>query len=459
MKKILALLLSIAMLVIPMTAFAETSVVEMKQVDKIVEGNEFVVDYISDTVTIKGVFDTEDNAEDRLATLIVLEKGKTFSEENLKADPNLIKWADQSFVRKVVTEGIEKDVTTIEVDFVIDTFEFGNGEYEFQISTRNVDKKFTGEFNYSDVEMEAALVAKINNTLKGGMNELITKTAKTRIEALDATVVADYVALKDTAAVDKAMAEKNDFASLADFVGALRTEVDAQKEAEKDAPAGSNGGGGGGNGGGGSSSSGKDPIAGGGSVAGGASAELVAQPSGNPFLDIGNSYWGKDAIVNLYNKGIVKGQGNGYFRPDNTITRAEFVQMVVVAFGFEMMGDAANFADVADSDWFANAVQVAFANGVVNGTSATTFSPLSNITRQDMMTILYNAAKAKGVNLTMGSAGFTDADYISGYAQDAVAAMVGSNVVSGYTDGSVKPLNNASRAEAAAMLSRLLEVK
>ena len=75
------------------------------------------------------------------------------------------------------------------------------------------------------------------------------------------------------------------------------------------------------------------------------------------------------------------------------------------------------------------------------------------------MTILYNAAKAKGVSLTAGDASFTDASAISAYAQEAVASMVGSGVVSGYTDGSVKPLNNATRAEAAAMLSRLLEVK
>jgi len=133
--------------------------------------------------------------------------------------------------------------------------------------------------------------------------------------------------------------------------------------------------------------------------------------------------------------------------------------MVVMAFGFGMNGEAANFADVESGDWFANAVQIAYSNGVVNGTSATTFSPANNITRQDMMTILYNAAKAKGISLVNGSAEFTDAGDISGYAENAVAAMVGSNVVSGYTDGSVKPLNNASRAEAAAMLSRLLEVK
>ncbi len=429
MKKILALLLSMAMLLVPMTALAATSIVPA----------DVAIEHVYDKITITGSFETADAAADRIATLIVVQKDKDFSEDALKSDANLIKWADQSIVAE---DG--------KFTFVIETFNFGNGEYKFQISAPGIDKRFTGEFKYSEAEMEKDLVEYINDRdelTKGGMNKFITVDARERITELDADVVAAYEALADKTKVDEAMADKTSYASLKDFVDDLKEEI------ADNTPSG-----GGGNGGG-SSSGGSSPITGGGAVGGGADAGLIAEPSGNPFLDIPGNYWGKDQIIDLYNKGIVKGQGNGYFRPDNTITRAEFVQMVVMAFGFEMKGDAANFTDVADSDWFANSVRIAFANGVVNGTSATTFSPLNNITRQDMMTILYNAAKAKGINLTKGSTGFTDASYISGYAQDAVAAMVGSKVVSGYTDGSVKPLNNASRAEAAAMLSRLLEVK
>lgn len=425
MKKFLALLLSASMLSVSMTALAETE-------------NGVNVDYVKDKITIKGNLSAA--AEDRLATLVVINPDKDISK--FATDNTVIKWADQCIVD-------EKG----NFSFEIDAFNFGDGEYTLQVSAAGINEKFEGSFKYTEADMETALITKINkDVVKGGMNDYITKHAKARISELDATVVADYMALKATSVVDEAMVEGKDYTTLAGFVSKLRVEVDKQKEEEKDAPA---GGGGGGGGGGGS----RNPITGGGAVAGGADAGLVAEPSENPFLDIASDYWGKDAIVDLYKKGIVKGQGNGYFRPANTITRAEFVQMVVVAFGFNADGDAVNFTDVTDNDWFANSVRAAYANGVVNGTTATTFSPLSNITRQDMMTILYNAAKAKGVNLTSANSEFTDAESISGYAQDAVSAMVGSNVVSGYPDGSVKPLNNASRAEAAAMLSRLLEVK
>ena len=403
------------MLLVPMTTFAET-----------IDGT---VDYVYDKITITGEFEEADGAEHKITTLVVLNPGKSLADF---ATNGAINWADQCAVK----DG--------KFTFEIDTFEMEDGvDYTFYISAPGVAKTFDGKFTYNEADMEAALIAKLNdsNLRAAGIDEFIRIYAKARISEIDSAIVARYERLSNRMNVANAMIAKRSFASLSDFVTKLRTAINAQ----------SNGNSGGGGVGGGLSG-------GGGSFAGGADAGIIAPVEVNPFLDIANSYWGKDAVINLYNKGVVKGN-NGYFRPDSTITRAEFVQMVVMAFGFGMNGEAANFADVADSDWFAYAVKTANANGVVNGTSATTFSPLANITRQDMMTILYNAAKAKGINLTAGDASFTDADSISGYAQNAVAAMVGSNVVSGYTDGSVKPLNNASRAEAAAMLSRLLEVK
>lgn len=421
MKKILALLLSVAMLAVPMTAMAE-------RVDA-------GVDYVYDKITITGEFGENDAAEDKLATLLVLDPDKIGLIEDVAADAESIVWADQAIVS-------ENKVT-----FTIDTFEMEDGEnYSFYISAPGVATTFEGNFTYNKAAMEDALIKKLNdsNLRAAGIDEFIRVYAKARISEIDAEIVEKYEALKNPMNAASDLVKTRPFDSLTDFVNDLKAAVKSNS--------------GNGSGSGSGSGSGGGSVGGGGGFSAGAGVGLIAPVETNPFLDIANSYWGKDAIINLYNKGVVKGN-NGYFRPDNTITRAEFVQMVVMAFGFGMNGEAANFADVADSDWFAYAVKTANANGVVNGTSATTFSPLANITRQDMMTILYNAANAKGINLTTGDASFTDADSISGYAQNAVAAMVGSKVVSGYTDGSVKPLNNASRAEAAAMLSRLLEVK
>lgn len=417
MKKIIALLLSVAMLLIPMSALADTI--------------EPSIDYTNDKVTITGEFLSADGAEDKIATLVVLKDGKTFPITDLAADAEFISWADQCFVK----DG--------KFTFVIDTSATANGTYNFNISAPGVAKTFDGSFTYDAAIVEDAILEQLNDSKvkAAGIDNYIRVAARGKIVAIDAEVVEDYEALKNPMKVATALIGKRPFATLKDFVDELKEAVKKQAKAEK----GSTTGGGGG---------GSTP-----SFGGGASGGIIAPATNtNPFVDIHSSYWGKDAILNLYSKNIVKGN-NGYFRPNDTITRAEFVQMVVMAFGFSMTGTTANFTDVTNNDWFVNAVQVAYSNGVVNGITATTFSPLANITRQDMMTILYNAAKAKNINLTNSGASFTDADSISGYAQNAVAAMVGSSVVSGYPDGSVKPLNNATRAEAAAMLSRLLEVK
>ncbi len=448
MKKILALLLTIATLLVPMTAFAGT-----------INPN---VNYVEDKITINGVF-TDADAKNKIATLLVLGEGSTLDNitgPNIENDHDLILWADQYLLKE---DG--------KFTFTINTYEMPDGTgYNFYISVPDCAETFNGSFSYNRVQMEAALVAYINQATASGISNIITgertdiPSAKERIirtanviansdQNFDKDVVGDYKNLGFAAKNNVNTSLQNQtFTDLEDFVKKLRQAIDTQPTGSTTPPAGGTTGGTGGGGGGG--------TGGGGGFSGTAGGAVIVPPAPvNPFLDIANSYWGRDAIVNLYNKGIVKGQGNGYFRPDNTITRAEFVQMVVVAFDFIMQGKTANFTDVTDSDWFANSVRIAYANGVVNGTTDTTFSPSKNITRQDMMTILYNAAKAKGVNLTNGDASFTDAGDISAYAHEAVAAMVGSNVVSGYTDGSVKPLNNASRAEAAAMLSRLLEVR
>ena len=412
MKKLLALLLSVAMLVLPMSAFAA----EVTP----------AVDYVANTVTIADQVDS--SLAGRIATLVIINPGEDIADF---AEPGVIAWADQAIIAADGSFSFTVDMTYTE----------SGNDYGVYVTVSGSDDTFEGTFDYDAEVIDVALTEVANGcTVKAAMDEFIRVTAKNAIEAIDEDLVKDYIALRNELNVAASMVGERPFADMEDFVETLRKLVDKQADKE-DKPSGGSGGGGGG-------------------------TTLVVQPElivdkpvvTNPFVDIADDYWGKDAIIGLYNKDIVAGAGDGYFRPNSTITRAEFVQMVVKAFGFGMKGDAANFADVTSADWFSKAVQVAYTNGVVNGTSATTFSPNANITRQDMMVILTNAAEATGKNLTAGNAAFADADSISAYAQDAVAKMTGSKVVYG-VDGNVNPLANATRAEAAAMLARLLNVK
>lgn len=413
MKKLLALLLSVAMLVLPMSAFAAEEVTP-------------AVDYVANTVTIAGQAD--ESLVGRIATLVIVNPGEDIANF---AEPGVIAWADQAIIAADGSFSFTVDMTYTE----------SGDDYGVYVTVSGSEEAFEGTFDYDTEVIDTALTDVANDCrVKAAMDEFIRITAKNAIEEIDEDLVEDYIDLKSELNVAADMVGKKPFADMDDFVDTLRDLVD--KQAKKEAKQG--GGSGGGN-------DGPSLVV---------SPELIVDKPvvTNPFADIADDYWGKDAIIGLYNKDIVAGAGDGYFRPNSTITRAEFVQMVVKAFGFGMKGDAANFADVTSADWFSKAVQVAYTNGVVNGTSATTFSPNANITRQDMMVILTNAAEASGKNLTAGNAVFADSNNISAYAQDAVAKMTGSKVVYG-VDGNVNPLANATRAEAAAMLARLLEVK
>lgn len=407
------------MLVLPMTALAadETAHIDAP-----------VVDYVENEITVKGSF-ASDALTGRLATLVVINPDKSLADF---ATDGVVAWADQYALK---SDG--------SFEFVIDMTYASSGEgYGVYVTASGADGVLLNTtFNYAKGEIDTALTEVLNDIkLKAAMDKFIRETAAHALTEIDDDLVDDYIDLEHETKVADKMLDYIPYDDMDEFADKLRDAVDAQEKAERKA---SNGGSGGG----------KINIV--------VDPDLIVDEKAdvNPFYDIADDYWGKASILYLYQKDIVAGQGDGYFRPDDTVTRAEFVQMVVKAFGFGMKGEEAKFEDVTSADWFSKAVQIAYSNGVVNGTSATTFSPNSNITRQDMMTILANAAKAVGKTLTSGSTAFTDAGDIASYAQSAVAEMVGSGVVSGYTDGSVKPLNNASRAEAAAMLARLLELK
>ena len=97
-------------------------------------------------------------------------------------------------------------------------------------------------------------------------------------------------------------------------------------------------------------------------------------------------------------------------------------------------------------------------NDIASGTSATTFSPNANITRQDMMVILANAARVTGKTLTTGNASFGDAGSISAYAKDAFNWAVGIGLINGKGANKLAPKDNATRAEIAAILHRYIEM-
>lgn len=165
------------------------------------------------------------------------------------------------------------------------------------------------------------------------------------------------------------------------------------------------------------------------------------------------SHWAKDEINILLQKGIVSGYADLSFKPDNAVTRAEFVKLLCEAFGITTATDV-SFDDVPYDAWYQPYVKRAAGAGVVMGTSNRLFSPESYITRQDASLMLWRIIKSDTNNVSLQ---FSDKDKISSYASDAVAALCKAGIISGFEDFTFRPKENITRAQAAVIISKAMK--
>ncbi len=183
------------------------------------------------------------------------------------------------------------------------------------------------------------------------------------------------------------------------------------------------------------------------------------EPSGNGgFYDLGEAEWAREAVETLAAKGIVSGDGNGRFRPNDTVTREEFVKMLMEANGIPSEGATCPFNDVFKNDWFCSYVGAARTAGIVSGISDSIFGVGLKISRQDAAVMISRAAEYVGKNLETKKeySVFWDEGQIAEYAADAVKKLYESGVVNGMEDGSFRPQGTCTRAEAAKMIYGLL---
>ena len=210
----------------------------------------------------------------------------------------------------------------------------------------------------------------------------------------------------------------------------------------------------GGTGGGGGSSSGGTSVGKSNSPSGVISGGTTAQTP--TFDDLDGAEWAREAIEALAARNIVSGRENGKFAPNDNLTRAEFVKLIVDAFGIKDTAAAAEFSDVPAGSWSYVYVASAKKAGIVSGLSDTVFGASEPISRQDMAVILLRIADFKGISLGGNAAEFTDNADISDYAKDAVAALAGAGVISGMGDGSFMPASNVTRAQGARVIWSML---
>ncbi|GMK42788.1 hypothetical protein PCCS19_58480 [Paenibacillus sp. CCS19] len=175
-----------------------------------------------------------------------------------------------------------------------------------------------------------------------------------------------------------------------------------------------------------------------------------------PFTDISNSF-AREAIIDLYTKNMVNGTTASTFSPKKPITRAEFTKTLDMLLGLDSVASAISpFTDVSKNAWYYGWIQAAVQLGIADGTSASTFSPTKSVTRQEAALLLVRALRQSTV-ATGTSNGFKDAASIASWAQPAVAAAKKLGLLKGDSAGNFRPTDSITREEAAAMLERVLQ--
>ena len=177
------------------------------------------------------------------------------------------------------------------------------------------------------------------------------------------------------------------------------------------------------------------------------------------FTDVLTTDWFADAVQYAVDNGMMNGTSETTFRPNGTTTRGMIVTILYRLEKEPAVDNGAGFADVAADQYYADAVAWASANDIVTGYSEKKFGPDDSITREQFAAILYRYAQYKKIDVTATAdlSGYADAAQISAYAETAMKWANGEGLITGVTDTMLKPAGNATRAQAATILMRFCE--
>ena len=177
----------------------------------------------------------------------------------------------------------------------------------------------------------------------------------------------------------------------------------------------------------------------------------------NPKLNDIYGHWAKKEINQFISSGYVNGYEDGTFRPDNSITRAEFVKLVNKYFGFNNKEDI-KFSDINTNDWYYNDICIASKAGYINGYEDKTFKPNKTITREEVSKILVSIKNQQDVNYDKLNK-YPDKNKVSNWAKPYVEGAIEQGYLKGNDLGFLNPTNNITRAESVTILSRVAKEK
>ena len=175
------------------------------------------------------------------------------------------------------------------------------------------------------------------------------------------------------------------------------------------------------------------------------------QPQGDmnvsiPFTDVASDAWYYNVVSQAYGKGLISGMSDTEFSPESSVTGAQLIMMLYRA-------DGNTVSEQTSGNWYDEAVDWAKEKSIISDNNGWTFDTNADLTREQMMLLLYNYLQYKGNDLSAldDLSSYTDSSEISAYAENAVKALVGKGIIEG--DGeTLRPLSSLTRAETAVIL-------
>lgn len=176
-----------------------------------------------------------------------------------------------------------------------------------------------------------------------------------------------------------------------------------------------------------------------------------------PFTDIPDA-WYREAIHYAYVNDLMIGMSETTFEPQTALSRAMFITMIYRLEGEPEISGTIPYNDVPAEEWFTNAILWGTEQGIVEGYD-NSFAPNADITREEMVAMLYRYAKTKGIDVSVTSdlTTFTDGMAVSNWCKDEMGWAVSAKLINGYENNTLQPQGKATRAEAATIIMRYAE--
>lgn len=188
---------------------------------------------------------------------------------------------------------------------------------------------------------------------------------------------------------------------------------------------------------------------------------VVMRDAALPFTDVADTAWYADAVQYAYERELMTGVSESEFAPDGTATRGQIVTILWRLAGSPVVNYAMRYADVDEGAWYGEAVRWAASTGVVTGYTESSFGPNDAITREQLAAILYRYVKTQGQGFTgmwYFPLRYDDAASISSWADEAMHWCVMKGLLNGTSETALSPQLTATRAQLAAILQRFCEL-